>query len=94
MGEVFGHRRVYVSEPNSEFNDFIFFASDAPIAVHPEAASARTLDLLAEREFLGMTEGETIVTDDFNPLESLQVSKAETYRKVLLERVGLEVLLR
>lgn len=94
LGEVFEHRRVYVSEPDSEFNDFIFFAADEPINVHPEAASARTLDLLAKRRFFGMTEGERIVTDDFNPLESLQVSKAEMYRKVLLERVGMDVLLR
>ena len=32
-------------------------------------------------------EGE-IITDDFNPLERLQVAKAERYRALLLERMG------
>lgn len=41
-----------------------------------------------------MAEGGLIVTDDFNPLENLQVSKAEAYLKVLLERVGMDVFLR
>ena len=33
------------------------------------------------------TEGE-LITDDFNPLERLQVAKAERYRALLLERMG------
>jgi hypothetical protein len=33
-----------------------------------------------------------VITDDFNPLESMQVRKSETYRKVFMERMT-EVLL-
>ena len=29
-----------------------------------------------------------IITDDYNPLEELQVAKAERYREILLERMG------
>jgi spermidine synthase len=93
LQEVFSESRVYVSEINSEFNDFIFMASDTPIKPHPGMASAKTMELLAQREY-DMQRADKIITDDFNPLENMQISKAEAYRQVLLERVGLELLVR
>ena len=35
-----------------------------------------------------------VLTDDYNPLESRQVRKAETYRKHFLERIAFDLLLR
>ena len=35
-----------------------------------------------------------MLTDDFNPLEHMQVRKAERYRKLFMERVAPELLLR
>jgi len=93
LGDAFAERRVYISEPGSEFNDFIFMASDEPIAIHIGQGNPKMLELLSQRRY-AMAEGDLVVTDDFNPLENLQVSKAEAYRKVLLERVGMDVLLR
>ena len=34
-----------------------------------------------------------VITDDYNPLESMQIGKAEKYREVLLTRVGPSLLL-
>jgi hypothetical protein len=42
---------------------------------------------LAERE-QSVREGGALITDDFNPLEKLQVAKAEYYREILLDRMG------
>jgi hypothetical protein len=35
-----------------------------------------------------------IITDDYNPIESRQVRKSETYRKHFLERITFELFLR
>ena len=35
-----------------------------------------------------MADGGALITDDHNPLEELQVAKAERYREILLERMG------
>ena len=82
LGEVYPHRLALVSLPGEAFNDFVFLASRQPISLAAEDAA-----WLAEREYPMPTEGE-LITDDFNPLERLQVAKAERYRALLLERMG------
>jgi hypothetical protein len=34
------------------------------------------------------------ITDDYNPMESRQVRKSEAYRKLFLERIAFDLLLR
>ena len=80
LGEVYPHRRLLVSLPGEAFNDFVFLASRQPI-------SLAAADWLAAREHPMPAEG-ALITDDFNPLERLQVAKAERYRALLLERMG------
>jgi ribosomal protein S12 methylthiotransferase accessory factor YcaO len=93
LGEVFPHRRTLVSLPGEDFNDFVFLASHQPISLE---VAAETLApdgetplyaWLAAREQI-VAEGGTLITDDFNPLEKLQVAKTERYREILLERMG------
>ena len=81
LGEVFPHRLAFVSLPGETFNDFVFLASQRPISLAAEA------DWLAPHRHPMPAEGE-LITDDFNPLERLQVAKAERYRALLLERMG------
>ena len=38
--------------------------------------------------------GGIVITDDFNPLEHMQVRKAELYRELFLQRVAPALLLR
>jgi hypothetical protein len=35
-----------------------------------------------------------VITDDYNPLETLQIPKAEAYREILAKRLGLGALLQ
>ncbi len=82
LGEVYPHRLALVSLPGETFNDFVFLASQRPISLAAEAAA-----WLAAHEYSMPAAGE-LITDDFNPLEQLQVAKAERYRALLLERMG------
>ena len=82
LGEVFPHQLALVSLQGEAFNDFVFLASRQPISLASEDAA-----WLAAHEY-PMPAGGDLITDDFNPLERLQVAKAERYRALLLERMG------
>jgi len=50
---------------------------------------------MLERESTALpAAGRLIVTDDYNPLESMQVRKAEAYRNLFMERLAFDLLLR
>lgn len=93
LGEVFSQRRTLVSLPGEHFNDFVFLASHQPISldVAPEVLAPdgktplSTWLAVREQEVVG---GGALITDDYNPLEKLQVAKAEYYRSILLDRMG------
>ena len=91
LGEVFQQTHAYVAVPGPGFNDFVFYASAQPII--PAKVDPRLLAWLSKREFELNIEDGFVITDDFNPLESMQVRKAEVYRQKLLERVGKQLLL-
>ncbi|MYF91146.1 MAG: SAM-dependent methyltransferase [Gemmatimonadetes bacterium] len=82
LGEVYPHRLALVSLPGETFNDFVFLVSRQPISLESEDAA-----WLAAHKYSMPAEGD-LITDDFNPLERLQVAKAERYRALLLERMG------
>ncbi|MCP9442337.1 MAG: hypothetical protein NNA20_07060, partial [Nitrospira sp.] len=54
--------------------------------------SAHLLAPCHEHRF-GDTDG-FIITDDYNPLDRLQVRKAEAYRRIFLERIAFDLLIR
>ncbi len=88
LGEVFPHRLAFVTIPGEDFNDFVFLASRQPISLATEADGEDPSSAwLAAHEHPMPAKGE-LITDDFNPLERLQVAKAERYRALLLERMG------
>ncbi|MYA21532.1 MAG: SAM-dependent methyltransferase [Gemmatimonadetes bacterium] len=82
LGEIYPHRLAFVSLTGETFNEFVFLASRQPISLASEAAA-----WLAAHEY-SMPAGGDLITDDYNPLERLQVAKAERYRALLLERMG------
>jgi spermidine synthase len=92
LQSLFPHIRVFFTD-KAEFTDFIFVASREPLELDPASGDARVRLLLDHER--GKPAGRGIViTDDYNPMESLQVRKAETYRKLFLERVSFDLLLR
>ena len=62
-----------------------------------QLSAARSDQKLAKwlrmREVLVKSEDGFIITDNYNPLESLQLAKAEHYRNILVERMGKNILL-
>jgi spermidine synthase len=94
LDSTFSHRRTFVSSPESDFNDFIFLVSDKPVSLAAKAKEEGVGDMLTPHEVSVSAIGGKIITDDFNPLERLQLTKAEHYRNVLLQRVGEDILFR
>ena len=89
--EAFRYTRSYITVPGLDFNNFVFYASDQPIL--QSDIDERILAWLSKRELNLNPQDSFVITDDFNPLDSMQIRKAEAYRQKLLERVGTQLLL-
>ena len=83
--------RVFVTE-KGEFTDFIFLASKQPLTLDRNNQDKATQWLL-DHEYAMTDAGGIVITDDYNPMESMQVRKAESYRKIFMERIAPELLL-
>jgi predicted membrane-bound spermidine synthase len=95
----FPHRLTLAPAPGHELFDRLFLVSPSPIVVPLPAASRRPLSV-AGKEALAKLPGmvttleaaDLRASDDFNPLESLQLRKGEAYRRLVLARFGPELL--
>lgn len=95
LDSQFSHRKNFVSMPGEEWNDFIFFVSDNPLEIKGSSRpDMNAKERLAKHEIAINGENGLIITDNYNPLESMQLSKAEYYRDILLERLGEDILFR
>ena len=92
IGEVFDHRRSYVSAPGERFNDFVLLASNAPFRADAHGEN-RQIDARLSRYEYPLADAGIVITDDFNPFEHMQYRKAERYRADLVKRVGTQTLL-
>ena len=91
LKEVLPNIRVFVTE-KKEFTDFIFLASEQDITLDRNNPDQRVQWLL-DHEYALSDSGGIVITDNYNPMESMQVRKSETYRKVFMERITPELLL-
>lgn len=72
-------------------------SSDGPAGQADEAAAEqidRRLRWLLDHEHRFPEGSGFIITDDYNPMESRQIRKAETYRTHFLKRIAFDLLLR
>lgn len=92
LHSLFPRIRTFTTEKD-DFTDFVFLASAEPLELDANSPDRRVRVLL-ENEFTADEAGGILITDDYNPMESLQVRKAETYRKLFMERVAFDLLLR
>jgi spermidine synthase len=92
LKSLFPHLRVFITE-KSEFTDFVFLASETPIIQDSFREDPRIRRLIEHEHKVWDSDG-FIITDDYNPMESRQVRKSEAYRKLFLERIAFELLLR
>ena len=98
---VFPFQRVFVSALETELTDHVFFAYTRPLDfkadeadIAPSPLGSIMLDNLLRYERSVSNEQGFVITDDFNPLESMQVKKAEIYRHQLLSDISPDLLAR
>ena len=62
-----------------KFNDIVFLVSGFPVELPVTANNKYLQKELAKKEIYIETKNTIVVTDNYNPMESLQVAKAEHY---------------
>ena len=85
---------MFVSEPGKEFNDYIILASQQPLNLASTKLFQEQKNWLTERLFSVDKALGVVLTDNLNPLESLQTAKAEHYRRFIVDWFGPELLVR
>lgn len=88
LAEVFPHQNIFISEPGIDFNDFIFLAADHDIDLTTSSLSRNQKQWLNNRRIEVNADQGFILTDNYNPLEQLQIRKSEYYRQVMMEFMG------
>ena len=91
---MFANQSLFISDPGENFNDFIFLAGSQPIDITAKSLSAEQTQWLSQRQFSVDASHGLILTDNLNPLEHMQAHKSETYRHVLVDWFGPELLVR
>lgn len=94
LEQIFPQQTTFISEPNKDFNDFIFLASQQPIDIHNDRLKIEQQTWLQNRLFPIDNQNGLILTGNFNPLEHLQIAKAEKYRHFLIDLFGEELFIR
>lgn len=94
LAQVFPYQLVFISEPDSDFNDFIFIASNEAVSIESGALKPDQSTWLKERLLNLDQHAGVVLTDNFNPLEHLQTKKAEYYRRMLVDSFGKELFMR
>ncbi len=94
LAQVFPHQQVFISDPGRDFNDFIFLATNHPVNLESNMLSYTQRDwLMARRVNIDPSYG-VLMTDNLNPLESLQTRKSEYYRRIIVDSMGLDHFIR
>jgi len=98
---LFPYTKVYVSKEETDPVDIIFFASMEPLNLqiqqkdkHINPIAAKVLHNMKNLEKNIPMDIGFLITDDFNPLDSLQEKKAEAYRDNMISLIGREMLLK
>ncbi|CAA9890924.1 SAM-dependent methyltransferase [Candidatus Methylobacter favarea] len=94
LEQVFKYHSLFISEPGEDFNDFVFLAGSRPIDLKAKPLQADQAAWLQNRVLTLDNAHGVILTDNFNPLEYLQVRKSEHYRHVLVDWFGHDILVR
>ncbi|MGZ4975694.1 MAG: fused MFS/spermidine synthase [Methylobacter sp.] len=92
--QVFPHQSVFIAEPGEDYNDFIFLAAGRPIDLASKSLLPDQVTWLHDRIYTANKSQGFVLTDNLNPLEHLQIQKAEHYRHVLVGWFGTDILVR
>jgi len=88
LSQVFPHQQIFISDPDRDFNDFIFLATNHAINLEAETLPRAHHNWLKQRSLnIDPLQG-TILTDNLSQLELLQTRKSEYYRRIIVDSLG------
>lgn len=94
LARAFPHQQVFSSEPNEDFNDFIFLATNHAINLEAATLGYEQSNWLKQRRLeIDPAQG-VLLTDNLNPLEQLQIRKSEYYRHLIVDAMGVNHFIR
>jgi spermidine synthase len=94
LAQVFSRQLVFISEPGKDFNDFIFLVANHPINFNTRALTSEQIAWLEQRRLIVDKTRGVLLTDNFYPLNHLQIRKAKYYRHTLVGWLGADLLVR
>ncbi|HMV13222.1 MAG TPA: fused MFS/spermidine synthase [Nitrosomonas sp.] len=94
LAQSFAHQLAFISEPDHEFNDFIFIASRQPLTIEQSLLNTQQTIWLKQRRIEIDQRKGIVLTDNFNPLEHLQGNKSEHYRRMMVDMIGTQFFIR
>mgnify|MGYP006273305323 CR=1 FL=1 len=89
---VFSELKVFEAEPGEEFSDFVILASDNKLDPDKSLGNDERKWFTDRLVSVDLTDSE-IITDDYNPLEYLQLRKSEAYRQMVADLLGYGLML-
>lgn len=91
---VFPYRKIYAAMPGSNFNDFVMLASRSSFEADLSRLNPQKAAWLQQREVILAPGHALALSDDFNPIEHLQLRKSEQYRALTREWLGSDLMVR
>lgn len=88
LAQVFPHQQVFISDPGTDFNDFIFLATNHAIDLDDTALPDTHRAWLKQRHLNIDPSRGVILTDNLSQLERLQIRKSEHYRRMIVDSLG------
>lgn len=88
LAQVFPHQQVFISDPGTDFNDFIFLATNHALNMEDESLSSTHRAWLKQRHLQIDSSQGVILTDNLSSLERLQIRKSEYYRRMVVDSIG------
>ncbi len=88
IAEIFPHQQVFISDLGSDFNDFIFLATNHALNLDDAMLPNKHSGWLKQRLIkIDQSQG-VVLTDNLSRLELLQIRKSEHYRRMILDSLG------
>lgn len=88
LAQVFPHQKAFISDPGTDFNDFIFLATNHAMNLNDESFPKTHRTWLKQRLVnIDQSQG-VMLTDNLSSLEHLQIRKSEHYRRMIVDLFG------
>ncbi len=88
LAQVFPHQQVFISDPGTDFNDFIFLATNHAINLDDTTLLDTHRAWLKQRHLNIDPSRGVVLTDNLSQLERLQIRKSEHYRRMIVDSLG------